>query len=108
MPRYRLNCQICTDTQKRYRGCEAEALQPFILEIDGEREKLTRCPLTMITAKTIRIMRYHRFFRDGFLPSIGGIDQQSAKLLEAFEVIDNEKEKVREKDKDARAHSKQF
>ena len=98
LPRYRLNCQSCTEELKRYRGCNAPALQPFILEIDGKKEKLERCPLRLLKIWVMKAMEYYRFYKQGLLPSSGGIAQQSGVMLEAFDIIDNEMEKMRERD----------
>ena len=43
-------------------------------------------------------MEYWRFYKKGFLPSSGGISQQSAKILQAFDLIDNEIEKLKEEE----------
>lgn len=95
LPRYKLNCQTCTKAQKLYRGCETKASQPFTFLLDEEEYKIFSCPVKLITPFTMKIMRYHRFYRAGFLPSPGGINSQSAKLLNAFEIIDMEFEKIR-------------
>jgi len=104
LPRFKLNCHVCSAIQKKYRGCESKAIQPFILDIDGKSEELERCPLKLITETTIRIINYYYYFKDGFLPSNGGIDNQSVLLLEAFDIIDIEKQKV--SDKDAGSHKR--
>ena len=98
LPKFKLDCRTCTPVQKKHRGCESKALQPFLLEIDGKKEELERCPIMLITRTTIRIVKYHSYFEDGFLPSNGGIDNQSALLMDAFDIIDNEKHKVKEQD----------
>ncbi len=95
LPRYRLNCHTCTKTQKLYRGCEANALQPFTFQFDEEEYKILNCPIKLITPFTIKVMRYHRFYQSGFLPSQGGLNNQSARLLDAFEIIDNELNKIK-------------
>lgn len=43
-------------------------------------------------------MRYYSYFEKNLLPSSGGIDNQSALLFEAFDIIDNEKYKIKEQD----------
>lgn len=98
MPRYRLNCRTCTEVQKRYRGCETKSSQPFILEIDGKKEEIWQCPFKLVTFETMEIMRFHRFYKEGFLPAVGAISQQSPILLDAFEIIDNEKAKIKEQE----------
>lgn len=97
LPRFKLDCRTCTIIQKKSRGCEEDAAQPFTLEINGVREQLNRCPLRLITMNSARIMKYYRFFKQGFLPSTGGIGQQSQKLFDAFEIIDIEESKMMDK-----------
>jgi len=84
--------------QKRSRGCTAEAEQPFFIDINGEREEINVCPMRLMTPETVRMMQFYRYYKQGFLPSIGGILQQSDILLTAFEIIDNEVEKIKEQD----------
>ncbi len=98
LPRFRLDCRTCTESQKSHRGCEAKAKQPFILTLDNEKYELWNCPVNLITEITINIMKYWMFYRQGFLPAGGGINNQSAKMLQAFEILDNEKEKIRKED----------
>ena len=98
LPRYRLNCQKCTKGQKRYRGCEVKAEQPFLLEIDGKKEDIQRCPVKLITPESLRIIYYFKFYQKGFLPSAGSISQQSSKLLDGFDIIENELERMKQKD----------
>jgi len=43
-------------------------------------------------------MRFYRYYKQGFLPAEGSISKQSDILLTAFEVIDNEVEKIKEED----------
>lgn len=95
LPRYKLNCHTCTKPQKLYRGCETKASQPFTFLLDGEEYKIACCPVKLITPFTIIIMRYHRFYQAGFLPTPGGINNQSAKILDAFEIIDNEIQRIK-------------
>ena len=94
--RFRLDCQTCTIVQKRYRGCEAEALQPFYLDIKGKKEELKRCPRKLITLETMRIFRYFNYYKEGFLPFNGSVDQQSDVLFQAFEIIRSEQDKIKE------------
>ena len=103
LPRFRLDCRKCTLLQKRSRGCEAEAEQPFFIEVNGEKEVLKNCPIRLVAPLTVRIMQLYRFYKQGFLPNTGGILQQSSVLLTAFDVIENEVERIREKE-DAGSH----
>ena len=96
LPRFRLDCRKCTLLQKRSRGCEAEAEQPFLMEINGQQEVLNNCPIKLVTPVTVRIMQLYRFYKQGFLPNTGGILQQSSVLLIAFDVIENEVERIKE------------
>jgi hypothetical protein len=63
-----------------------------------EKEFLYTCPIRLITQYTLKAMEYWRFYKKGFLPSSGGISQQSAKILQAFDLIDNEIEKLKEEE----------
>ena len=98
LPRFRLDCQKCTLLQKRSRGCVAKAEQPFFIEINGKSEQLNNCPIKLVTQTTIRMMQLYRYFKLGFLPTTGGILQQSNILLSAFEIIENEVERIKEKE----------
>jgi len=73
------------------------------MEINGKKEVIKRCPIKLITPVTIRIMQLYRFYKQGFLPNTGGILQQSSVLLTAFDVIENEIERIKEQE-DARTH----
>jgi len=84
--------------QKRSRGCTAEAEQPFFIEINGKKEELNSCPIKLVTSTTLRIMHLYRFYKQGFLPANGGVIHQSNILLIAFEIIENEVEKIKEQD----------
>lgn len=48
---------------------------------------MDRCPMSYLDQKTIRVMRFYRFFEMGWLPNPGGILDQPATFVEAVECI---------------------
>ncbi len=66
------------------RGCTKPAPIPVFV-LDGER--YFRCPLRIITRQTAEMLRYFRFYNDGYLPVEGGMLDQSAKFVQAIEII---------------------
>jgi len=53
------------------------------------------CFLPMITRQSHQMLRLHRHYTEGFLPQAGGVLDQSAKYVEAMEVIDGEFARIR-------------
>jgi len=45
-------------------------------------------------------MRYYRHYSNGFLMLAGGIQEQPLRYLDAMEIIDIEKQRIRDEDKD--------
>jgi hypothetical protein len=69
-------------------GCLEDSPIPERWEIDGSTYQ--RCPGTLILPESFEMLRAYFWLTRGFLP--GGLpwDEQSNKLIEAFEVIDAE------------------
>lgn len=87
-----LDCQHCTEQLKKHRGCNSKPLQPYLL--DGK--ELPRCPIKMITPFTNFCIKYYQYFQKGFLPFEGTIMHQPAKLMEAFDIIERETDRLKE------------
>ena len=66
------------------RGCFKPAPIPVFV-LDDER--YFRCPLKVITRETAEMLRYFKFYQNGYLPVSGGLLDQSAKFVSAIEVI---------------------
>lgn len=66
------------------RGCIRPSPIPVFV-LDGEQ--YFRCPLRVITRETAELLRYFKFYKEGYLPVSGGMLDQSAKFLSAIEVI---------------------
>lgn len=66
------------------RGCHEPAPIPVFV-LDGEQ--YFRCPLRIITRETGELIRYFKFYKEGYLPVEGGMLDQSAKFVSSIEVI---------------------
>jgi len=81
-----LDCQKCGEGEKLLRGCEKE-VSPYC----SYGESYTRCPVKLITRETmIYIKIYNAIKTMKQLYNTGGIGDQSAKLVEIFNIIDSE------------------
>ncbi len=88
----KLNCRKCTNELKGFRGCNGKPEQPFIFQ----GKDLDRCPLKLITPESFWLIKLHNYFEQGFLPFEGSILRQPAKILEAFDIIDREKQRIKD------------
>lgn len=80
-----LDCQSCTDSQKEVRGCIKKSSTP-VFNLDGE--DYFRCPLKIVTKRSIEYVRFYNFYREGYLPGKGGILDQPGKFIDVMEAID--------------------
>lgn len=78
-------CHNCTDHMKESRGCISKPLQPYLYN----GKEFPRCPVKMITPLSRFCQKYYRYFQKGFLPFEGTIMHQPAKLMEAFDIIED-------------------
>ncbi len=81
-----LNCQKCTEEQKKWRGCNGGAKQPYI--IDGIEVEF--CPVKLINPMTYKYLEYYHYYKQNLLPFGGTILNQPAKLLDIFRILDKE------------------
>ncbi len=80
LPTLGLDCQKCTDIEKQWRGCVEDST------VSG---KWKRCPVTVVSSNSYKYIRAHNMFKKGFLPNPGTWLDQSAKLIEVFNVLDH-------------------
>jgi len=83
-----LDCRKCNSQLKKVRGCEGREEE---IEIEGI--KVNRCPMRMITGKTMAYIEAYHAYRSGFLPNPGGWLDQPIKFLEAMRVIEGAMER---------------
>lgn len=84
----KLNCRKCNAQQKIMRGCEKEAPDPSVWEVNGET--FGRCPRKMVKLESYEYIRAYNRYCKGFLPNPGGYLKQPAKLMEAIDIIENQ------------------
>lgn len=81
-----LECHECNPRLPPDRKC------PFKNHIftteDGEI--LNKCPAKLITPMTRQYVKWYHYFKKGMLPFSGSVGRQPARLLHAFEVLDEE------------------
>lgn len=88
-----LNCHSCNAQIKQVRGCEVDIPAKLI-----EGVEVKRCPVKLITAQSKAYLQAYSFYKDGFLPNVGGALDQSAKVMEAIRHIADEVERLTKKD----------
>ncbi len=83
------DCGICPPELQRDRGCFEEAPAALFEFEDGTA--LSRCPVRCLTPAVSRVARAYRFREQGgILPVAGGWLDQSATLIDAFDLLDRE------------------
>ena len=82
------DCKTCAEELKPHRGCTEEALRPQLVFEDGA--ELLRCPVRCVTKDLWQVARAYRYREAGLMPVSGGWMEQSATLLEAFDLLDRE------------------
>lgn len=75
------------------RGCEKDSPIPGKWKI-GDIE-YRRCPVKMLDARVNIYIKAYNFLQSGILPSEGGWLKQTAKYIEAMEIIGQEISKTR-------------
>ena len=83
------DCRVCTADLKKYRGCYTRPLAQF--EFEGQ--KLSRCPVRLVTSATWEQIALYQHYRKGFLLADGGLLRQPYKYLQAMQVIVSEIER---------------
>ncbi len=92
-----LDCRKCTPAQKREHGCFEDSLIKGKWVIDGER--YSRCPLTLITAQSVKLIEAYQLVQSGMgTPYGGGYLKHSKKFLDAMRTIHGQIEKRKAKD----------
>ena len=81
-----MNCHGCLQGEKAQ--CEYLVPGQEIWELNGQEYR--GCPFKIVTRQSANFIRAFNFYRLGYLPNAGGWTEQSAKLLDAFEVIEKE------------------
>jgi hypothetical protein len=81
-----VNCRSCLSGKKI--RCEFEVPGQEVWELNGEQYK--GCPFRIVTRQSANFIRAFNFYRQGYLPNPGAWLEQSAKMLDAFEVIEKE------------------
>jgi len=56
-----LDCRKCTKEQKKWRGCEGGAKQPYV--IDGEESEF--CPVRLINPMTYKYLDMYHYYKQG-------------------------------------------
>jgi len=74
--------------------CEFEVPGQEVWELNGERYK--GCPFKIVTKKSANFLRAFNFYKQGYLPNSGAWLEQSAKMLDAFEVIERELQTIKD------------
>ncbi len=80
------NCTICTDAQKKIKGCYGDSKDIF--EIEGIRYRT--CPRKLITAQTWYYLELYQYYKDGFMLNGPAIIDQPSKYLYIMRFIDAE------------------
>ncbi|MFH2146290.1 MAG: hypothetical protein ABII75_09750 [Candidatus Omnitrophota bacterium] len=81
-----MNCRSCLSGRKIQ--CEYEVPGQEVWELYGERYR--GCPFRIVTRQSANFLRAFQFYKEGYFPNAGSWLDQSAKMLDAFEVIDKE------------------
>ncbi len=81
-----MNCRGCVSGKKSF--CEYEVPGQDIWEVNGQQYR--GCPYKIVTRQSANFLRAFLFFKNGCFPNQGTWLDQSAKMLDAFEVIDKE------------------
>lgn len=81
-----MNCRGCLDGRKI--PCEYEVPGQEVWELYGD--KYRGCPFKIVTRQSANFIRAFQFYKQGFLPNQGGWVDQSAKMIDAFEIIEKE------------------
>lgn len=79
-----LSCHDCNETQKKFRGCHGQPVQPYL--IDGK--PIDRCIAKYLPPAIKEYIRYYGYYKKGFLPFRGGISEQPVKLLDIIDILE--------------------
>lgn len=91
---YEQDCDVCPNrpTWQRERwGCEADAPRPFaVIPWRGGSIPVKRCPSKTLPPEILSALRWIGHARNGNWPCAGGLLDQSATFVRAFEVVSAE------------------
>jgi len=87
-----VNCRSCLKGAKI--RCEFEVPGQEIWELNGEQYK--GCPFKIVTRQSANFIRAFNFYSRGYLPNRGAWIEQSAKMLDAFDLIEKELQAIKE------------
>jgi len=88
IPYWDLRCEKCSDSLKKFNGCEEDSELPerwFIREWSWQR-----CPIKLMTETTRVFLMAYEFFQKGILPYQIGYRRNSNRYIEAMCIIDRE------------------
>ena len=71
-------------------GCRGTKAKYYftVEDDDGNEEKIWRCPYAILKNTDVwQVMKYFRLYRQGFLPTAGGVLDQPMKLMEALDFL---------------------
>lgn len=80
-----LDCHNCNEAQKKFRGCNGDPVQPYL--IDGKPAK--RCIAKLLPPEIKEYIRYYQYYKKGHLPFPGSLSEQPIKLLDIFDILES-------------------
>lgn len=88
IPQWDLRCEKCSESQKKYYGCEEDSYEPNKWQI---REwSWQRCPIKLITETTNCFLIAYNYLQKGILPYEQGYKRNSNRYVKAMQIIDRE------------------
>lgn len=85
-----MNCRNCLSGRKIQ--CEYDVPGQEVWELNGTEYR--GCPFKIVTRQSANFLRAFQFYKEGYLPNAGGWIDQSAKMIDAFEVIEKELQSI--------------
>jgi len=85
-----VNCRNCLSGRKIQ--CEYDVPGQEVWELNGTEYR--GCPFKIVTRQSANFLRAFQFYKEGYLPNAGGWIDQSAKMIDAFEVIEKELQSI--------------
>jgi len=89
----KLDCRNCDDRLKQERGCSEAGDIGFWIG----RQRVFRCPLSLISQLSYDYIKAYSFYEKGFMPNGGGWVEESNRYIQAMMIISNEYNKIYEK-----------
>ena len=90
----KLDCRRCSQTDKIEKGCDEDSPIPGVWKL--KEWEFQRCPLKLVTRKSLEYVLAYIYYSNGYLPNPGGWMEQPQKLLSALEIIERELEAIRQ------------